>query len=115
MPPKGIVLLLNDRPKLQLSQRFEKLSFNSRGRVSLAERLTVNPHLSTTFRSSRPSGAGCALTCCVLPPPGTGCSSGLAQLLHLRGSGTTRRAPNRTPTVTSRELPPACRRPEVCA
>ncbi len=94
VPPKGTVLPLDDRP-----------SSSSRPRVSPAERTPVN---AKACRANRPRAAGCwsnesqrPLAAAVRKPP-----------LHSRGSGTTRRAPNRTPTARHGGLPPECPKPQ---
>ena len=105
MPPKGIVLPLNDRP-----------ATSGQPWVSLAcptVDCQSNSLASSTSDPNTAVRAGCASLCALAASRSPGLCSDpvLAPLPHLRGSGTTRRAPNRTPTATQKGLPPVCPEP----
>src|SRR5580692_3396149 len=114
MPPKGIVLPLNDRPTSRiLTHRPD--SPPTAACEFLCRIPRCQPIFKEAFRSSMPTAESCASKCCAPQLPELLWPAETVLLPHAHGFGTTRREPNRTPTARNRGLPPVCPNPQEYA
>src|SRR5450631_1569766 len=108
MPPKGIVLPLDDRPTQRFSGLSPDTANDSRSRVSLPQRHAVNSLIAEAFCPNIQRAAESLSFDFRRRPPAL--APGLP--LHLRGLGTTRTELNQTLTAKHGGLPPGCPKPQ---